>query len=46
MSDPLAATKTAFVVFTCFYVVCALVTWAVFLRRTTSAERGYAGLGL
>lgn len=50
VTDPLAATKTAFVVFTCFYVVCTLVTWAVFLRKPSAAaataERGYAGLGL
>ena len=35
---PLAATKGAFVAFTCFYVVCALVTFAVYLRRPTRAR--------
>ncbi len=37
VDDPLSATKGAFVVFTCFYVVCAVVTYAVYLRRTVSA---------
>ncbi len=40
VDDPLAATKTAFVVFTGFYLVCALVTFSVCLRAvgTTSAS--------
>ncbi|MEV5000681.1 MFS transporter [Nocardioides sp. LML1-1-1.1] len=46
VTDPLAATKTAFVVFTTFYVLCALVTWAVFLRKPAKADRGYAGIGI
>ena len=29
---------TAFWVFLAFYVVCALVTWAIYLRRTNSAD--------
>ncbi|GAA1913265.1 MFS transporter [Nocardioides marmoribigeumensis] len=33
VSDPVAATKSAFVVFTGFYVVCLAVTWAVYLRK-------------
>jgi NNP family nitrate/nitrite transporter-like MFS transporter len=37
VDDPLSATKGAFVAFTCFYVVCAAVTYAVYLRRTVSA---------
>ena len=37
VDDPLSATKGAFVVFACFYVVCAVVTYAVYLRRTVSA---------
>ena len=36
VDDPLAATKSAFVVFACFYAVCAAVTYAVYLRRTVS----------
>jgi NNP family nitrate/nitrite transporter-like MFS transporter len=32
VDDPVAATRTAFVIFTCFYVVCLVVTWAVYLR--------------
>ena len=32
VDDPVAATRTAFVIFTCFYVVCLAVTWAVYLR--------------
>lgn len=39
VDDPLAATKGAFVVFTCFYVVCALVTFTVYLRRPTRATK-------
>lgn len=37
VDSPLAATKGAFMVFTAYYVVCALVVWAVYLRRTRSA---------
>ncbi len=37
VDDPMSATKGAFVVFTCFYVVCAAVTYAVYLRRPVSA---------
>jgi NNP family nitrate/nitrite transporter-like MFS transporter len=33
VATPLAATKTAFVAFTAFYVVCAIVTAAAYLRR-------------
>lgn len=38
VGDPLAATKGAFVIFTCFYVVCALVTYAVYVRRPSRAR--------
>ena len=38
VDDPLAATKAAFMVFTVFYVVCALVTWAVYLRRPARGQ--------
>jgi len=37
VDDPLSATRGAFVVFTCFYVVCALVTFTVYLRRPAKA---------
>lgn len=33
VSDPLAATRSAFWIFTAFYVLCAVVTWAVYVRR-------------
>ncbi len=49
VTDPLAATKTAFIVFTAFYVLCAAVTWGFFLRRPARAEKaaeGYAGIGI
>jgi NNP family nitrate/nitrite transporter-like MFS transporter len=36
VDDPMSATKGAFTVFTCFYVVCAVVTYVVYLRRTAS----------
>ena len=37
VDNPLSATKGAFMVFTGYYVVCALVTWAVYLRRSRSS---------
>jgi NNP family nitrate/nitrite transporter-like MFS transporter len=48
VDDPLDATKTAFIIFTCFYVVCGLVTWAVYLRQPAAAkaEISYAGVGI
>jgi NNP family nitrate/nitrite transporter-like MFS transporter len=45
VDDPLAATTGAFVVFTGFYVVCALVTVAVYLRRP-SRSRALATAGV
>ncbi|KQW47186.1 nitrate transporter [Nocardioides sp. Root1257] len=39
VDDPLSATKGAFVVFTAYYVVCALVTYAVYLRRPAPAAK-------
>ena len=33
ITDPLAAVKTAFVLFISYYVLCALVTWTVYIRR-------------
>jgi NNP family nitrate/nitrite transporter-like MFS transporter len=38
VDNPLSATKGAFMVFTAYYVVCALVTYAVYLRRSTKAS--------
>lgn len=38
VSDPLSSTRGAFVVFTAYYLVCAAVTFGVYLRR-----RGAAG---
>jgi nitrate/nitrite transporter NarK len=32
VTDPVSAVKTAFMVFTAFYVVCGTVTWAFYLR--------------
>jgi MFS transporter, NNP family, nitrate/nitrite transporter len=48
ITDPLEATKTAFMVFTAFYVVCALVTYGIYLRRPAEAraETSYAGVGI
>jgi NNP family nitrate/nitrite transporter-like MFS transporter len=37
IESPLTATKGAFVVFTVYYVACAVVTYAVYLRRTRVA---------
>lgn len=39
VDDPLSATRGAFVVFGCFYVVCALVTFAVYLRTPSRATK-------
>ena len=47
VDNPLAATKGAFVTFTCFYVVCALVTWVVYLRKPMRARvTSLAGAGI
>jgi len=48
ITDPLEATKTAFIVFTVFYVVCASVTYLVYLRKPApaKAETSYAGVGI
>ena len=40
--DPVASCKTAFGAFTCFYVVCLVVTW--FFYRRSSAEMAKAGV--
>jgi NNP family nitrate/nitrite transporter-like MFS transporter len=48
VTDPLSATKTAFIVFTAFYVVCAAVTYFVYLRKPhpAKAAASYAGVGI
>ena len=33
VDDPVDAVKSAFMVFTVFYVVCLAVTWSVYRRR-------------
>jgi NNP family nitrate/nitrite transporter-like MFS transporter len=38
VDQPLDATKGAFMVFTGFYVVCAVVTYAVYLRKPSAAK--------
>lgn len=38
VDQPMEATKGAFMIFTAFYVVCAIVTWAVFLRKPHAAK--------
>jgi NNP family nitrate/nitrite transporter-like MFS transporter len=41
VGDPVAATKTAFGIFTGFYVICLAVTYAVYLRKgATMAKAG------
>lgn len=48
ITDPLAATKTAFMVFAGFYIVCASVTFWVYLRKPhpAKAQLSYAGVGI
>ena len=47
VADPMSAAKGAFVVFTGFYVVCALVTWAVYLRQPANVRAtSLAGAGI
>jgi NNP family nitrate/nitrite transporter-like MFS transporter len=48
ITDPLAATKTAFLVFAGFYLVCAGVTFWVYLRKPhpAKAQVSYAGVGI
>lgn len=43
VTDPLDATKAAFWTFTAFYVVCGLVTWAVYLKKR-GTDSGYVGV--
>jgi NNP family nitrate/nitrite transporter-like MFS transporter len=47
VADPMSAAKGAFVVFAAFYVVCAFVTWAVYLRRPAEVRaHSLAGAGI
>lgn len=39
VDDPMAATKGAFMVFTAYYVVCALVCWVLYLRKPARAAK-------
>jgi NNP family nitrate/nitrite transporter-like MFS transporter len=45
VDNPLSATNGAFAVFAAYYVVCAIVTYAVFLRRPATAA-GLARAGI
>jgi NNP family nitrate/nitrite transporter-like MFS transporter len=45
VADPLSATRGAFTVFTAYYLLCAGVTWGVFLRRVQHAQ-GLARAGI
>jgi NNP family nitrate/nitrite transporter-like MFS transporter len=38
VGDPLTATRAAFTVFTAYYVGCAALTWALYLRRPVRAH--------
>jgi NNP family nitrate/nitrite transporter-like MFS transporter len=48
VTDPLSATRTAFLVFAGFYLVCASVTYAFYLRtpHPAKARASYAGVGI
>lgn len=48
VTAPMDATKTAFFIFTVFYLACAVVTWAVYLRKPHPAKAAvsYAGVGI
>jgi NNP family nitrate/nitrite transporter-like MFS transporter len=43
VTEPLDATKAAFWIFAAFYVVCATVTWAVYIKKK-AADTGYVGV--
>ena len=38
VADPLSSTKGAFTVFTGYYLLCAVMTWALYLRRPVRAH--------
>ena len=46
VTAPLDATKSAFTIFTVFYVVCAAVTFTIYLRKRSGAkaDTGYVGV--
>jgi len=47
VDDPMSATKGAFVAFSCFYVLCAAVTYVVYLRTPSRARAtSLAGVGI
>ena len=47
VEDPMSAAKGAFVVFIGFYVICAAVTWFVYLRRPAEVRAtSFAGAGI
>ncbi len=47
VDNPMSATQGAFVVFAAFYLVCAAVTWVVYLRRTAEVRAtSLAGAGI
>ncbi len=48
VTDPLSATRTAFLVFAAFYVICATVTFWFYLRKPHPAKAhvSYAGVGI
>ena len=39
IEDPVAATKSAFIVFTAFYLVCVAVTWAFYLKPSSEMAK-------
>jgi nitrate/nitrite transporter NarK len=39
VADPVQATKSAFIVFTAFYVICLAVTWAFYLRPASEMAK-------
>ena len=47
VADPMSAARGAFVVFTGFYVLCAVLTWFVYLRRPAEVRaKSLAGAGI
>ena len=48
VANPMEAAKTAFTIFTAFYVLCALTTCAVYLRKPaeSKAAASFAGVGI
>ena len=47
VEDPLSSVRTAFALFIGYYLLCAVVTWAVYLRRPAEARaQSLAGAGI